>query len=472
MSSSTADAGGLPAAPATSSPIMSFLQRLGRSLMLPIAVLPAAGVLLRLGQADLLGADGLGWEATAAVVGSAGNALFTFLPLLFAVGVAIGFARRADGTTGLAAVVGWLSFHFVSMNMFVHSDLKAQVVTKEVNPDAPGGVAEVVNYGLQNPTRVFGGIVMGLVAAGLWQRYRRTKLPTWLAFFGGRRLVPILTSFAGLILGVIFGWVWPVFGRGLTAFGEWLARNEAIGSGIYGAINRLLIPFGLHHIPNTVVWQQIPECNVGGKVFAGDLNCYLQGAPGAGTFMAGFYPVIMFGLPAAAIAMWRAAPKERRSAVGGLMLAGALTAFVTGITEPIEFAFIFIAPLLFAVHIVLTGISMAVTTLIGGKLGFSFSSSLIDMILFGTKSNTENLIGIIILGLVYAVVYYFVFSFAIRRFNLATPGREPEGDVAMDAEQAAAVKTGASAPARDTSKPSSAGGEGDDSASSTDKSEK
>ncbi|MFI6733942.1 PTS transporter subunit EIIC [Nonomuraea sp. NPDC050451] len=418
--------------------VMTVLQRLGRSLMLPIAALPAAALLLRFGQPDMLGSNGaepggladvagFAWmNQVAEVLAAAGAALFENLPLLFAVGVAIGFARKADGSTALAAVVGYLVFDRVTKVMFFGSDIRDTVLIKEAQAQ---GIKEIINYGMQNPTKVLGGIVMGLVTAVLWQRFHRIKLPSWLAFFGGRRFVPIITSIVALLIGVVFGWLWPVIGEWIRHAGEALAAIGPIGTGIYGLVNRLLIPLGLHHFVNSVVWYVVPQCEVGGRVLGGDWNCYFGGAPHSGQFMAGFFPIMMFALPAAALAMWRAAPPHRRATVGGIMLSAALASFVTGITEPIEFAFIFVAPLLLVVHAILTGLAMALTTLIGGQLGFGFSAGLLDMLLNASKSNTENLPGILILGAIYGVIYYAVFTFLIRKLNILTPGREPEPDV-------------------------------------------
>ncbi|MET8001476.1 PTS transporter subunit EIIC [Nonomuraea glycinis] len=426
------------ARPSPFSRLMNVLQRLGRSLMLPIAALPAAALLLRFGQPDMLGSNGaapggladvsgLAWmNQVAEVLAAAGAALFENLPLLFAVGVAIGFARKSDGTTALAAVVGYLVFDRVTKVMFFGSAIRETVVIKEAQAQ---GIIEIINYGMQNPTKVLGGIMMGLVTALLWQRFHRIKLPSWLAFFGGRRFVPIVTSFAALVLGVLIGWIWPTLGEWIGQAGEVLTTLGPLGTGLYGLINRLLIPLGLHHFVNSIVWHVVPQCEVGGRVLGGDWNCYFGGAPVSGQFMAGFFPIMMFALPAAALAMWRAAPAHRRATVGGIMLSAALASLVTGITEPIEFAFIFVAPLLLVVHAVLTGLAMALTTLIGGQLGFGFSAGLLDMLLNAGKSNTQNLPGILLIGLVYAVVYYVVFSFLIRRMNIMTPGREPEADV-------------------------------------------
>ncbi|MBP2706009.1 PTS transporter subunit EIIC [Microbispora sp. RL4-1S] len=431
MSSTSADAG-LPAAPAKQSAVMAVLSRIGRSLMLPIAALPAAALLLRLGQDDLLGrTDNAALDKIAQVIGGAGGALFDALPILFAVGVAVGFARRADGSTALAAVVGYLVWDRVTHLMFFDASADSAVHKKVVQSivGADGKPSEALNLASANPTGVLGGILMGLVAAILWQRFYRTKLPAYLAFFGGRRFVPILTSLAGLVLGVIFGLVWQPIGEGLSSFGDWLASNAALGAGIYGVVNRALIPLGLHHFVNSIVWFTVPDCTVGAVHAAGDLNCYFAGQDGAGAFMAGFFPVMMFGLPAAAIAMWRAAPAHRRAAVGGIMISSALISFFTGITEPIEFAFIFVAPVLFAVHALLTGVSMALVAALDGRLGFGFSAGAIDAGLNASKDNTHNFWLIMLIGVVYFVLYYVVFSFLIKKLNIMTPGREPEPDV-------------------------------------------
>ena len=398
----------------------SVLQRIGRSLMLPIAVLPAAALLLRLGQADLLGEDGLGWTRVAEIVGLAGGALFDNLPLLFAVGVAVGFARKADGSTAVAALVGYLVFSNVlkGFGPMVPVDEACQGTACAMEHDAP-------NVG------VLGGILIGVVAALLWQRYYRIKLPAWLAFFGGRRFVPIITSFAALGLGVIFGVIWPPIGEALSSFSEWLYGLGPIGAGLYGAGNRGLIPLGMHHFLNSFIWFQAGDCtNAAGEAFHGDLTCFFNASPrdpDTGIFMAGFFPIMMFALPAAALAMVHEARPERRAAVGGVMVAVALTSFVTGVTEPLEFAFLFVAPLLFVVHALLTGLSLAITAALGVRHGFGFSAGLIDYVL--NYGIAEKPLLIIPIGLAYAALYYFLFRFMIRRFNLATPGREPaEGD--------------------------------------------
>ncbi|MFI9553955.1 PTS transporter subunit EIIC [Nonomuraea endophytica] len=403
----------------------AVLQRIGRSLMLPIAVLPAAGLLLRFGQDDLLGrTDNAFLDRVAAIFAAAGGALFDNLPLLFALGVAIGFAKKADGSTALAALVGYLVFDQVTRRMFFESS--APAVHDKVTQTLVDGTRVINQAASAQPTGVLGGILIGLVAAVLWQRYYRIKLPTWLAFFGGRRFVPIVTAVAALLLGVLIGLIWPPIGQALTSFGDWLATNSALGAGVYGVANRFLIPLGLHHFVNSIVWTVIPECTVNGVHAAGDLKCYAIGQQGAGIFMTGFFPVLMFGIPGAALAIWRAAPKHRRAAVGSIMVGGALTAFVTGITEPVEFAFIFVAPLLFVAHALLTGAAMALMAALETRLGFNFSAGLFDMLLNASKSNTWGLGLIILIGLAYFALYYVLFSFLIRRLNIPTPGREPE----------------------------------------------
>ena len=416
---------GLPAAPTPRSAVFAVLQRIGRSLMVPITVLPAAAILLRLGQPDLLGKYTF---VNFTVLAKAGGILLDSLPLLFAVGVAIGFARRSDGTTALAAVVGYLVFNAVTMTMFAGSSIKAQVLSTSADFPSP-----VVAAPKPNPTGVIGGIVIGVVAALLYQRYYRVKLPSWLAFFGGRRFVPIITAFAALIIGIIFGWVWPPIGTGLNNLGDLLTTHGAIGAGIYGVFNRLLLPFGLHHIVNSLVWFVFGSFQGASGVVHGDLNRFLAGDPTAGAFMAGFFPVMMFGLPAAALAMWRHARPAQRKLVGGIMVAGALTSLITGVTEPIEFAFLFVAPALYGIHVLLTGVSLWLAAALGVKDGFGFSAGLIDYVLNFSKSNTARPLLLLLIGAVYAVVYYGVFSFLIQRFNLMTPGRDPEEDTAEEA---------------------------------------
>ncbi|MCX4719665.1 PTS transporter subunit EIIC [Streptomyces virginiae] len=415
---STATDAAAPPAKKRGSGLIQGLQKVGRSLQLPIAVLPAAGILLRLGQPDVFGADGLGWGKVATVFATAGDAVFSNLPLLFCIGVAIGFAKKADGSTALAALVGFLVYKNV---------LTAFPVTEAViNTTENKGVDVAATY---NNPGVLGGIIMGLLAAVLWQRYHRTKLVDWLGFFNGRRLVPIIMAFVGVIAGVFFGLVWEPIGEVISNFGEWMTGLGAAGAGIFGVINRALIPIGMHQFVNTVAWFQIGDfTNAAGEVVHGDLNRFFAGDPEAGLFMTGFFPIMMFGLPAAALAIAHTARPERRKAVTGMMVSLALTSFVTGVTEPIEFSFMFIAPVLYAIHAVLTALSMAITWALGVHAGFTFSAGLIDLGLGWSKATNPWMI--IPIGLVFGAIYYFGFRFAIVKFNLPTPGRESDEELA------------------------------------------
>ena len=400
---------------------LAGLQKFGRSLMLPIAALPVAGLMLRLGSPDMLGADGLNWGPVAAVIGAGGSALFDNLPLLFALGVAIGMARRSDGSTALAAVVGYLTYKSVG-----------DAMSPYILGAAPEGEKqELINFG------VLGGILVGLIAAFLWQRYHRIKLPDYLAFFGGRRFVPIITAFAALALSVVMSFIYPAFDTGLTGVGEWVSQNTVIGGFVYGTLNRLLIPLGLHHILNSVPWFVLGSFQppAGGEVVHGDIARFLSGDPTAGAFMTGFFPIMMFALPAAALAMAQEAKPAARKATFGLMFSVALTAFLTGVTEPLEFAFMFVAWPLYVMHAVLTGTSLAVVNALGIRDGFSFSAGLFDFIL--NYRIAEQPLLLIVVGLVYAVIYYVLFRFAIRKWNLRTPGREEDGAEGMSMDPTA-----------------------------------
>ncbi|MFJ8595644.1 PTS transporter subunit EIIC [Streptomyces sp. NPDC093598] len=405
-----------PASPSKGSAVMAVMQRIGRSLMLPVAVLPAAALLVRLGNDDMLGRPEFPAFLTkiASFMAAGGNAILDNMALLFAVGIAIGFAKKSDGSTALAAVTGYLVFQRVLATFTDPNQPKV--------PTAVDGkvvmVEKAVNAG------VLGGVVMGIVVALLYQRFYRTKLPDWAGFFGGRRLVPILSAFAGLIIGIVFGYIWPVLGAGLHNLGEWLVGSGAVGAGIFGLANRALIPVGMHHLLNSFPWLQAGEYE--GK--NGDIARFLAGDPTAGQFMTGFFPIMMFALPAACLAIVHCARPERRKVVGGMMLSLALTSFVTGVTEPIEFTFMFIAPVLYAIHAVLTGVSMALTWALGMKDGFGFSAGAIDFALnLGIATNPW---GLALVGLCFAAVYYVVFRFAITKFNLPTPGRESDEELA------------------------------------------
>ncbi|HAA39275.1 MAG TPA: PTS N-acetyl-D-glucosamine transporter, partial [Pseudomonas sp.] len=362
------------------------LQRLGRALMLPIAILPIAGLLLRLGDTDLL---------NIAVMHDAGQAIFANLALIFAIGIAVGFARDNNGTAGLAGAIGYL----------------VMISTLKVMDSS-------INMGM------LAGIASGLMAGALYNRFKDIKLPEYLAFFGGRRFVPIVTGFSAVALGVIFGLIWPPIQHGINSFGVLLMESGSFGAFVFGVFNRLLIVTGLHHILNNMAWFVFGTFTdpVTGAVVTGDLTRYFAGDPKGGQFMTGMFPVMLFGLPAACLAMYRNALPERRKVMGGIFLSMALTSFLTGVTEPIEFAFMFLAPFLYLIHALLTGLSMAVTNLLNIHLGFTFSGGFIDMVLGWGKSTNGWLV--VPVGLAYAAIYYSVFSYCIRRFNLKTPGRE------------------------------------------------
>ena len=372
-------------------------QRFGRTLMLPIAVLPIAGLLLRLGQDDLLKIP---------FMAAAGGAIFANLGILFAIGIAFGFARDQHGAAGLAGMVGYFVL---------------DAGAKAINP--------AINMG------VLGGIFSGLIAGALYNRYKDIKLPDWLAFFGGRRFVPIVTGVACLVLAFIMGYVWPLVQRGIDAVGHWVIGSGNAGLFLYGVLNRLFLVTGLHHVLNTFVWFVFGNFTGPQGLVHGDLNRFFAGDPTAGSFMAGFFPVMMFGLPAACLAMYRTATPENKVKVGSLLLSAALVSLVTGITEPIEFAFMFAAPALYAVHAVLTGVSLVVMNLLHVKLGFTFSAGAIDYVLSYGKSQHGWMA--IPVGVVYFALYYGIFTLCIRRFNFMTLGREPllvEGET--DAEAA------------------------------------
>lgn len=372
--------------------ILGFFQRLGRALQLPIAVLPVAALLLRFGQPDLL---------NVAFIAQAGGAIFDNLALIFAIGVASSWSKDSAGAAALAGAVGY----------FV---LTKAIVT--INP--------AINMG------VLAGIITGLVGGMVYNRWANIKLPDFLSFFGGKRFVPIATGFFCLVLAAIFGYVWPPVQNAIHAGGEWIVSMGALGSGIFGFVNRLLIPTGLHQVLNTIAWFQIGEfTNTAGTVFHGDINRFYAGDTTAGMFMSGFFPIMMFGLPGAALAMYFAAPKERRAMVGGMLISVAVTAFLTGVTEPLEFLFMFLAPLLYLLHALLTGISLFVATSLGIHAGFSFSAGAIDYVLmYNLPAASRNVWMLLVMGVIFFAIYFVVFSFVIRAFNLKTPGREDRED--------------------------------------------
>jgi PTS system N-acetylglucosamine-specific IIC component len=398
----------------------SRLQQLGRALMLPIAVLPIAGLLLRLGQPDLLALP---------MLAAAGNAVFSSLGLLFAIGVAVGLARENHGAAGLAAVVGYLVA------------TKGAEVLIPVPPETVAGLAGQVRdlaaaaYKTRELAKlsVPAGIISGVLAGVLYNRYADIRLPSYLAFFGGRRFVPIASGCVGLVVAAAFGYGWPWLERGMDALSHAVLGAGEVGLFAYGVLNRALIITGLHHILNNLAWFLLGD--YGGVT--GDLNRFFAGDPAAGAFMSGFFPVMMFGLPAACLAMYHEALPERRRAAAGLLASMALTSFLTGVTEPIEFTFIFLAPLLYAIHAVLTGVAMVVMHVLGARLGFSFSAGLFDYVINFSRSTRPWLL--LPVGLAYFAVYYGAFRFFIARFGLKTPGREDE--TAAGATEPVAVPT-------------------------------
>ncbi|MBT2657647.1 PTS transporter subunit EIIC [Bacillus sp. ISL-18] len=370
--------------------MLGFLQRIGKALMLPIAVLPAAGLLLRFGQPDLLNIP---------FIANAGNAVFANLALIFAIGVAMGFAKDSNGAAALSGAIGYL------------------VLTQ-------GTVAidKDINMG------VLGGILTGIISGLLYNRFHDIKLPEWLGFFSGRRFVPIITSVTMVIIAGVAGFIWPPIQDAINGVGNWIIGLGALGAGIFGILNRLLIPLGLHHVLNSLFWFQFGTFQ--GK--SGDIARFFAGDPTAGTYMTGFFPIMMFGLPGAALAIIAAAKKEKRKAITGMFIGVALTSFITGITEPIEFSFMFIAPLLYGIHALLTGLSFVIVTLLGIKDGFTFSAGAIDYILNFNIAQKPLLL--LLVGLIYGVVYFLVFYGVIKAFNIKTPGREDEEEESEEKE--------------------------------------
>lgn len=387
--------------------VLSGLQRIGRALMLPIAVLPVAALLLRLGQPDLLDIP---------AIAAAGQSIFSNLGLLFAIGVAVGLARENHGAAGLASVVGYLVATKGAEVLIPVPPEVGAALTGQARDLAIAAFSAKELGKLSVPV----GIISGLIAGAMYNRYSDIRLPPYLAFFGGRRFVPIASGFAGLIVALCFGFGWPALERGMDAVSQAVLGSQSIGLFAYGALNRTLIITGLHHILNNLAWFLLGDFNG----VTGDLNRFFAGDPSAGAFMSGFFPVMMFGLPAACLAMYRTARIERRQAVAGMLLSMALTSFLTGVTEPIEFTFMFLAPVLYAIHALLTGLAMAAMDAFGIRLGFGFSAGLFDYVLNYSRATHPLLL--VPIGILYFGLYYGLFRFFIMRFDLKTPGRETE----------------------------------------------
>ncbi|GAA4765703.1 N-acetylglucosamine-specific PTS transporter subunit IIBC [Microbacterium gilvum] len=385
---------------------MKFFQRLGRSLMLPVAVLPVAAILSGIGY-WIVGANGGEPNLVSTFLSAAGGALLDNMPLLFAIGVSLGMARKSDGTSALAGLVSWLT------------------VTTLLKPDT---VALFVGAGLDEVDPAFGrlqnvfiGIICGLIGAFCYDRFKDTKLPDALSFFSGKRSVAIVTAGFSLVLSIALFFVWPLVYGALVSFGEFIATLGPFGAGLYGFLNRLLIPTGLHHALNSVFWFDVAGIN--------DLNNFLSGTGEygvTGQYMTGFFPVMMFGLPGAALAMYVTAKTARKKIVYGILLSGAVSSFFVGVTEPLEFAFMFLAPVLYLIHAVFMGISLAISAILPVRMGFGFSGGFIDLVLGWVNPMAQNPWIILVMGAFWFAVYFLVFRFVILRWNLKTPGREDD----------------------------------------------
>lgn len=412
----------------------AVLQQIGKALMLPVSVLPVAGILLGVGStkfswipenAEELIKSGAGIFASTSVITGigitllyimkeSGNAIFANLPLLFAIGVALGITAN-DGVAALSAVVGYMVM------------LASMGVMANIN-----GLETSSIMGIQSlDTGVFGGILIGLVAGYLFNKYFRINLPPYLGFFAGKRFVPIITSFAAIITGVVLSFIWPPIGNIIRTVGDWAASgNQAVAVTLYGLVERALLPFGLHHIWNAPFFFEMGSFTTkAGAIVHGDIQRFFQGDQTAG-ILGGGYLFKMWGLPAAAIAIWHCAKPERRVAVGGLMVSAALTSFLTGITEPIEFSFLFAAPALYAMHALLAGTAFLAMNLAGTHMGFTFSQGFIDYVLYFSMDTKPWMV--LILGPIYAAIYYASFRFVITKFNLKTPGREDQSAEAAE----------------------------------------
>ncbi|MBR4994328.1 MAG: PTS transporter subunit EIIC [Lachnospiraceae bacterium] len=388
--------------------MMKYLQKIGKSMMLPVACLPAAGILMGIGY----WIDPSGWGANsiiAAFLIKAGSAIIDNIPWLFAIGVAVGMAKDHDGTSALSGLVSYL---------MITTLLSSGAVAMY-----KGVPVEEVSAAFGKINNAFIGILAGLIGSSCYNRFKDTKLPNWLAFFSGKRCVAIVTAGASIIASLVLFFIWPVVYGGLVSFGKAILGLGAVGSGIYAMLNRALIPLGLHHALNAVFWFDTANIN--------DLGLFWSGAEGAvkgvtGQYMTGFFPVMMFGLPAGALAMYHTAKDSKKKAAASLLMAGALASFFTGITEPLEFAFMFLAPGLYLVHAGLTGISAIICTLLPMRLGFNFSAGLVDYVLSFKAPMAVNPLLLIPVGLAFGVVYYFIFRFVITKFDLKTPGREDD----------------------------------------------
>lgn len=424
--------------------IFGVLQRVGRSFMLPIALLPVAGLLLGIGSSftneTMLAAynlDNVIHEGTFLytildIMKFAGSVVFDNLALLFAMGVAIGMAKKEKDVAALSGAIAYLI-----MNSAMGALIAANGGVEMMPENSTASVLGITTLQMG----VFGGIIVGLGVAALHNRFYKIELPQVLSFFGGTRFVPIISSLVYLIVGVVMFYVWPIVQTGISALGNLVLNSGYIGTWIYGIIERALIPFGLHHVFYIPFWQTSVggTAMIDGTLVSGAQNIFFAELASKATqvfsvsatrFMSGKFPMMIFGLPGAAIAMYQCARPEKKKAVGGLLISAALTAMITGITEPLEFTFLFVAPFLYAVHCVLAGLSYMLMHIFNVGVGMTFSGGLIDMFLFGVlQGNAKtNWIWIVVVGAAYFFIYYFVFNFLIRRFNLKTPGRESDDE--------------------------------------------
>ena len=406
--------------------MMKYLQNLGRSLMLPVAVLPAAAVLMGIGYwIDPSAMDTTAAETASGVASliaifliKAGAAIIDHIPILFAVGVALGMSKDKDGSAALSGLVGYLVITTLLSTGTI-------ALLKNIEEGA-------VNSAFGSIENAFIGIITGLIAASMYNRFSQVQLPDALAFFSGKRLVPIMTSVAMLVASGILFFVWPVVYSGLVSFGTAISNLGAAGAGLYGFFNRLLIPTGLHHALNSVFWFDTVGIDDIAKFRDG------TGIKGVtGMYQAGFFPVMMFGLPAAGLAMYHTAKTRRKKQAASLFLAAGFAAFFTGVTEPLEFSFMFLAPALYFVHAVLTGLSLFIAAAFQWTAGFAFSAGFVDYFLSLRIPLANKPYMLIVQGLAFAVVYYFVFRFAITKWNLKTPGREDDDVVAEEENEEA-----------------------------------
>lgn len=398
--------------------MMKALQRLGRAIMLPVAVLPAAAILAGIGN-WILGF----WEGNVAgtFLLNAGTAILGHLGIIFAVGIAIGLSKDKHGAAGLSGLTGFL------------------VVTSLISVDSVASLTgvdpETVNAAFTQNTNVFIGIIAGIISAMMYNRFSDVQLPDALAFFSGKRLAPIMSAAAMVVVAGILFFVWPVIYSWLVSFGTAISGLGAAGAGLYGFFNRLLIPTGLHHALNSVFWFDVAGINDIGKFLAS------EGEKGVtGMYQAGFFPIMMFGLPAAALAMYHTAKTKRKKQAASLMLAAAFASFFTGVTEPLEFSFMFLAPALYVVHALLTGLSLFIAATFQWTSGFGFSAGFVDYTLSFANDIANKPYMLIVQGLVFAVIYYFLFLFLIRVFDLKTPGREDEELVAETGQGREGIK--------------------------------